>query len=196
MKKSINYFQTTFELLIKVYSEKLNKTTQLETFLIFLFLRQLPSSFGMFQMLQYTGMKKEDTPLQMTSFLNDLERELCCQQEAATMTVPAPATTLAVSQQPTPPQQPAKSATLSCCKGPRCENGVPNPAVTSHTKDRCHSVHPELAITHFQAALDQAKACMAKRAILSAQSGISDSIILNSGATGHYLKNCSYFTSL
>jgi hypothetical protein len=196
MRESINSFRTTFELLVKVSAGKLDKTT-LKTCWIFLVLKQLPSSFGTFRTLQYAGMKKPDTPLKISSFLNNLESELRRQQEAATMALPAAPTALAVSQQPQPSlQQPPRSGTLSRQKGPKCENGIHNPAVTSHTEDRCHAVHPELAVAHFQAALDRANTRMSKKAMLSAQLGVSDCIILDSGATGHYLKHRSCFTSL
>lgn len=37
---------------------------------------------------------------------------------------------------------------------------------------------------------------MAKRAMLSVNSGVQDTLILDSGATGHYLKHRTYFTKL
>ncbi|PLW46970.1 hypothetical protein PCANC_06498, partial [Puccinia coronata f. sp. avenae] len=136
MRESINSFRTSFELLVEVSAGKLDKTT-LETCWIFLVLKRLPSSFGTFRTLQYAGMKKPDTPLKMSSFLNDLESELRRQQEASTMASPTAPTALAVSQQPQPlSQQSSKSTTTSRRKGPKCENGVHNPAVTSHTEDR------------------------------------------------------------
>jgi hypothetical protein len=112
------------------------------------------------------------------------------------MAIPASSTALAVSQQPSLSQPANRPGTSSRRKGPKCKNGVHNPAVTTHTEDQCHAVHPELAIAHFQAAIDRANARLAKKAMLSAQSGISDSIILDSGATDFYLKHRSYFTTL
>jgi hypothetical protein len=67
--------------------------------------------------------------------------------------------------------------------------------LATHSEENCHSVHPEKAVAYFQAAMDRANAKVAKKAMLSVSSGVADAIILDSGATGHYLKHRSYFTS-
>ena len=43
--------------------------------------------------------------------------------------------------------------------------------------------------------MERASARINKRAMLSANTGVADTIILDSGATGHYLKFREYFTS-
>jgi hypothetical protein len=44
--------------------------------------------------------------------------------------------------------------------------------------------------------MDQASACLRKKAMPSAHSGIAEDIILDSGASAHHLKHCLHFTSL
>jgi hypothetical protein len=100
MKESINSFRTMFELLVKVLGSKLDKAN-LKMCWIFLVLKRLPTSFATFQTLQYAGMKKPDTPLKMSSFLKDLESEVCQQNKAAVMAASPTPTALAVTQ----PQQ-------------------------------------------------------------------------------------------
>jgi hypothetical protein len=73
------------------------------------------------------------------------------------------------------------------------QNGVHNPMVTGHSEENCHAAHPEIAATFYQAAMDRANTRVAKKAMLSAHSGVANTIILDSGATGHYLRHRSYF---
>jgi transposase InsO family protein len=150
-------------------------------------------------------MKKQDAALDLSSFLKDLESEIRRQAEASSIAITTPsATALAVSQpnntsipqsNNTHSSQPTQTKSNNSKKNRvRCENGVHNPAAT-HSEDDCHSVHPEKAVAYFQAAMDRANARVAKKAMLSVNSGVADSIILDSGATGHYLKHRSYFTT-
>jgi hypothetical protein len=181
---------------VEVSGKKLDKVT-LETCWIFLVLKCLPTSFGTFRTLQYAGMKKPNTPLSMSSFLKDLKNKLRRQQEAENKAVPssftAP-TALAVSQ--TQPQNSSQSKSNARKNRPRCENGTHNPSVTSHSEENCHVAHPDKAVAYYQAAMDRASAHLGNKAMLSAYSGIADAIILDRGATAHYLKHWSYFTSL
>jgi hypothetical protein len=94
MQQSINTFQQTFQLMIKVSSSKFDKKT-LEAVWVFFALKQLPASFTMFRTLQFTSFKSESTTVTMTKFLLELETELRRQQESSAQ-LAATATALTV----------------------------------------------------------------------------------------------------
>ncbi|OAV85015.1 hypothetical protein PTTG_30867, partial [Puccinia triticina 1-1 BBBD Race 1] len=97
MKESINLFRNTFDLLLEVANEKLDKPT-LETCWVFLILKRLPTSFKTFRTIRFSNLKEMDDTLELSSFLKDLEAELRRQQEAeSTIQGTSNATALAVS---------------------------------------------------------------------------------------------------
>ncbi|OAV85162.1 hypothetical protein PTTG_30738, partial [Puccinia triticina 1-1 BBBD Race 1] len=81
MKDSINLFRNTFDLMLEVANNKLDKPT-LETCWIFIILKRLPSSYATFRSLRFNSLKGLDDTLELGSFLKDLEAELRRQQEA------------------------------------------------------------------------------------------------------------------
>jgi hypothetical protein len=97
----------------------------------------------------------------MCSFLKDLESEVHQQNEAAVMAVSPTPTALDVTQ---PHQaQNFKPGNSSWKKGPKCKNGVHNPAVTGHSEENCHAAHLEIAAMFYNAAMDWANARVAKK---------------------------------
>jgi len=193
MQKSINLFRQTFHLMIEVSNSKFDKKT-LEAVWVFFILKRLPASYSVFRTLQFSTLKSGNSEISMTTFLKDLELELRRQQDTANQ-LSATATALAVQQAPRNSQHTQGTSSSNQkrqTRRPVCSNGTHNPA-TAHSEDDCHQLHPEKAIAYFKAAIDRVNNSAAKRALLSANSGVSDEIVLDSGASGHYLKHRHYF---
>jgi hypothetical protein len=188
MQKSINTFCQMFQLMIEVSSSKFNKKT-LEAVWVFFVLKQLPSSFTMFRTLQFASFKSEATGVTMNKFLNDLETELCHQQDSIAQ-LSATASALAVQRAPGPTANHTERKSR-----PFCTNGVHNPECTGHTPANCYQLNPAKAAAYTQGLLDQTNAAIAKKALLSVNSGVAGANVLDSGASGHYLKKQEYFTS-
>ena len=69
---------------------------------------------------------------------------------------------------------------------------------TNHAPENCYQLNPNKGMAYHQAALDRLKAAAGVNPSsgLSVGQGISDSIVLDSGASAHYLKHREYFTGL
>ncbi|KAI7947245.1 hypothetical protein MJO28_009153 [Puccinia striiformis f. sp. tritici] len=156
---------------------------------------------SLFKTLQFTILSAPGAKLVMITFLSDLELEIKRSVEplatasAVAMTVQR-ANEVARQYNSSRSNTPASSGQRP--KNPRriCENGVHNPA-TSHTAENCHQLHPERAIAYHQAALDRLNTTgVNPKAGLSVLRGICDAIVLDSGASGHYLKHREYFLHL
>jgi hypothetical protein len=116
----------------------------------------------------------------MDKFLEKLETEVRRQGKSQAI-LSSTSTAMAISHQPAAPSGPKKKG-----KRPFCSGGVHNPE-TSHTKDDCHQVHPEKAITYHQATARENP-----QAHLRTEADLSDTIILDSGAWrwhGRYLSD-------
>lgn len=193
IKEALNTFRSTFQLLVEVTTGKLDKKT-LETCWIFFLLKRLPPSFSIFRSLKFAQLKTSE--ISLNSFLTDVEDELRRQGELAKQnelaeTANLSGAALLVSTQAKMSGKQSSSRRMR----QRCENGVHNPA-TNHSEEDCHAAHPEKAAAFHQAALEKANSRIANKAMLSVNCGIVDSIILDSGATGHYLAHKSYFKTL
>ncbi|PLW38782.1 hypothetical protein PCASD_12562 [Puccinia coronata f. sp. avenae] len=196
MQQSINTFRQTFQLMIEVSSSKFDKKT-LEAVWVFFALKRLPASFTMFRTLQFASFKSESTTVTMSKFLLELETELRRQQES-TAQLAATATALAVrsaasGRTPTSANPPSNLSEKK--RRPFCTNGTHNPECTGHSPADCHQLNPAKAAAYHQGLLDKANAALAKKALISVNSGVADAIVLDSGASGHYLKRKEYFTS-
>ncbi|POW15070.1 hypothetical protein PSHT_07190 [Puccinia striiformis] len=205
MLQCIENFRTTFKLMIEVSTgpDGFDKRT-LDAIWVFFVLRRLPPSYTVFRTLQYSSWKRIHNEIVMTKFLSDLETELRRKLEAQSQSISS-AAALAVypsNQRNSNPKSTAPNQGSSNFNNPNrgsnrrptCQNGVHNPA-TTHSEENCHQAHPEKALAYHQAAIDRMKANSSNRALLSVNSGISDAIVLDSGASGHYLKHREYFTS-
>lgn len=126
----------------------------------------------------------------MTCFLKDLETKLRRQQESSAQMVTT-ASALAVNHQ----YSNSSSDSNKKYKNRRafCSNGVHN-SETSHSEENCYQLHPEKAVAFHQAAINRVNGTSAKRALLSVNTGVANAIVLDSGASGHYLKYCDYFS--
>ncbi|PLW10334.1 hypothetical protein PCASD_21665 [Puccinia coronata f. sp. avenae] len=190
MQKSINSFRQTFHLMIEVSASKFDKKT-LEAVLVFFILKRLPPSFNMFRTLQFSTFKSYSNTITMTKFLMELETELRRQQESQAQ-LTAVASALAVQRAP---PNPIQSNPLERKRRPFCTNGTHNPECTGHTLSECHQLNPAKAAAFAQRLLDKANAALAKKALLSVNAGVADAIVLDSGASAHYLKSRDYFTT-
>ncbi|KAI7948485.1 hypothetical protein MJO29_010150 [Puccinia striiformis f. sp. tritici] len=202
MQASINTFRSLFKEMLEVSSSRFDKKT-LEAMWIFFVLKRLPSCFYVFRTLQFSSWK-ENSDFSMSSFLSNLEVELRRQKEVQTQAT-ATASALATTQNSRPnngfnqPSQYQGSNNNNSNRGRGrrtfCSNGVHNPD-TNHSEENCHQAHPEKALAYHQAAIDRVKGgSSSNRALLSVNSGVSDAIVFDSGASGHYLKHREYFTS-
>ncbi|KAI7943896.1 hypothetical protein MJO28_011424 [Puccinia striiformis f. sp. tritici] len=196
----INEFRATFQSFVEVTAKRFDKKT-IEALWIFWILIKLPPSFSLFKTLQYSVLSVPEAKLAMTAFLSDLEQEI---KRSADQSSSSPALAMAAQRAndsnrnnyparfngpTTSGQKPKNSRRI-------CENGVHNPA-TSHTPEHCYQLHPDRAIAYHQAALERiASAGVNPKAGLSALRGITDAIVLNSGASGHYLKHREYFINI
>jgi transposase InsO family protein len=151
-------------------------------------LRRLPSSFNVFQTLQFAKFK-DDENIEMDKFMEELETEVRRQCESQAI-ITSTSTAMAVSQQPAVPSTQKKKG-----RKPYCSGGVHNPE-TSHSEENCHQIHPEKAIAYHQAAIDRVTGKSNPRANLGTKSSLQDGIILDSGVSSHFLKHRSYFHSL
>jgi hypothetical protein len=189
MQKSINTFRQTFCLMLEVSASKFNKKT-LEAVWVFIILKKLLASFSMFCSIQFSSFKDKSSSITMFKFLWELKTELRQQQESIAQLTPA-ASALAIQCQPNPVKKVKKK------HRPFCYNGTHNPECTGHTPTECHQLHPAKAIAYHQGLVDKANASLAnKKALLSINSGVAYAIVLNSGASSHYLKQNEYFTTL
>ncbi|KNZ49675.1 hypothetical protein VP01_485g1 [Puccinia sorghi] len=73
VKEALISFQSTFQLLVKVTTGKLDKET-LETCWIFFLLKRLPASFSVFWSIQFANLKHSKVSL--STFLIDIENKL------------------------------------------------------------------------------------------------------------------------
>ena len=66
----------------------------------------------------------------------------------------------------------------------------------SHTEENCRKLYPQKELEHYQNAIDCAKGRSNAMASVGVATDLGDSIILDSGALGHFLKNKAYFHCL
>ncbi|KNZ53792.1 hypothetical protein VP01_3133g2 [Puccinia sorghi] len=184
-QEALNSFRSTFQLLVEVTMGKLDKKTP-ETCWMFFLLKRLPASFSVFRSIQFANLKHSD--ISLSTFLKDIESEIRRQTEIQA-SASFQATALSVT-----PQSKSKSTPGSRPPCQRCKNGIHDPA-TAHSEANCHAA-PEKAAAFHQASLEKATARIAKKAMLSVNSGVPDTIILDSGATRHYLRHQTYFVKL
>ncbi|KNZ50766.1 hypothetical protein VP01_424g3 [Puccinia sorghi] len=145
LKETWTLPSTTFRLLVEV-SMNFDKTT-LEAVGVIFALKRLPLSFSVFRSLQFAGFKTNPASLSMDKFLTDLELEVRRQREKADKLVSS-SLALAVSQ-----AQNLQSGLKGSC--PKiCSKDVHNPE-TAHSPNECFQLHPEKAITFYQAAIDR-----------------------------------------
>lgn len=79
---------------------------------------------------------------------------------------------------------------------PFCSDGKHNP-LTGHPEAECHQLHPERAIAYYQSVLErqgQGKTEVHRSHCLSTNL-VPNAVILDSGASGHYLKDRMLFSS-
>ncbi|KAI7958287.1 hypothetical protein MJO29_006504 [Puccinia striiformis f. sp. tritici] len=196
----INDFRVTFQTFLEVTAKRFDKKT-IEALWIFWILIKLPTSMSLFKTLQYSVLSAPEAKLAMTPFLSELEQEIKRSADPST----SPALAMAAQRVNEANRNSYHSRTnaspSSSGQKPKnfrriCENGVHNPA-TSHSAENCHQLHPDRAIAYHQAALDRITSTgVNPKAGLSALRGITDAIVLDSGASGHYLKHREYFINL
>lgn len=189
MQKSVNNFRTAFRRVVEV-SSKFDKKS-LEAVAVVFALKRLPMSFSVFRQLQFASFK--DDNIDFNDFLQHLEVELRRQDEAA-IQLAASSKALAVAQSL---GGDTSSTSNSKKKGrrPYCSNQTHNPEA-SHSVEDCWQLHPEKAIAFHKAAMDRFIARTGPRASLSLEFNLHDTIILDSGASSHFLKHKAYFSSL
>ncbi|EHS63375.1 uncharacterized protein PGTG_21550 [Puccinia graminis f. sp. tritici CRL 75-36-700-3] len=186
---TIKDFRSTFQLFIEVTAKKFDKTT-VEALWIFWILIKLPTSLALFKTLKFSVFGDSKATFSMSTFLSELERELLRQAEPT-----ATANALAVTKNQVKSNQPKQGNNGQRRKRRVCENGVHNPE-TSHSAENCHQLHPELAIAYHQAALDRINgAGINPKSGLSVNRAVTDAIVLDSGASGHYLRKKEYFNT-
>jgi hypothetical protein len=174
--------------MLEVSASKFNKKT-LEAVWVFFILKRLPATFNMFCSLQFSSFKDKSSGINMSEFLWELKTKLRQQQESITQ-LSAAASALAVQRQTPPVEKVKRKHHLFC------SNGTHNPECTGHTPAECHQLHPAKAIAYHQILINKANAALANnKALLSVNSGVADAIVLDSGASGHYLKRNKYFTT-
>lgn len=118
----------------------------------------------------------------MDTFLSDLELKIQ-QQSESIKTTQAPALNVSCTQ-------PSNSSWNKNQKQRTfCKNGSHNPN-TSHSTNKFHQIHPKLAIAHHQAALSQiTNKIQPGKENLSHCETSPNLVILESGASAHYLKH-------
>ncbi|OAV84912.1 hypothetical protein PTTG_30956, partial [Puccinia triticina 1-1 BBBD Race 1] len=188
MDKSITDVRHAFQHLHEVGCKKFG-TDALHSMAVIYALRRLPPPFNTFRTLQFGSFKDDKNP-DMEDFLRAVEVEVRRQHEAQVQQASA-ATALAVSQLTNPSSDPSKKKSRRAY----CSNGRHNPDAT-HPESECWQLHDDKAIAFHQAAIDRMKAKSQARASLGTKSNFQDILILDSGASGHFLKNRAYFSSL
>ncbi|PLW40718.1 hypothetical protein PCASD_09320 [Puccinia coronata f. sp. avenae] len=131
-----------------------------------------------FLSLQLANFK--DDEIKFNDFLKDLEVKLSCQAKTQVQ-LASTARALAVSQPPTSsPGQPS----LAPARIPLLLHPNVPPAIIVEE------------LEHYQRVLNRAKSCSNQTASLGISTGLGDFIILDSGASGHFLKHKAYFHHL
>lgn len=189
MDKSIDSFRHCFRSLTEV-STKFDKAS-LEAVSVIFALKRLPPSFSVFRHLQFAGFKGDDD-IGFEKFLEDLEIEVRRQREAQQQLLASAARAMVVA----PSHNDSGPGSSTKKKGRRfCSNGKHNPDA-AHPESECFQLHPDKEVAFHKAAAEKANARIPPRASLSVASIKLDSIILDSGASGHFLKDRQYFHSL
>ncbi|OAV85594.1 hypothetical protein PTTG_30406, partial [Puccinia triticina 1-1 BBBD Race 1] len=185
MDKSISEIRHSYRHLCEVGAKKFGKEGLTAMAVVFA-LRKLPPDYDTFRTLQFKEFKDSE-PIEMETFLRSLEVEVRRKRESLQEAVAA-STALAVSQfqQGADPKKKGRKV--------QCTGGKHHPDAT-HAKSECFHLHKDKAIAHHQAAIERLTKSLPK-ASLGAKSDFKDVIVLDSGASGHYLKDCSYFLSL
>jgi hypothetical protein len=153
----------------------------------------------MFRSLQFSLFKDDSATVTMTKFLTELETKLRRLRESEAQRATA-ATALAFQRSANPPNPPQRTPQPNNPPGskkprPFCSNGTHNPECTGHAPSKCNQLNPARGLAYHQGKIDKLNAPASKKALLSVNSGVANSIVLNSGASGHYLKCRNYFTS-
>jgi hypothetical protein len=189
MQRCINTFRQTFNLMIEVSTSKFDKKT-LEAVWVFFVLKRLPPAFTMFRTLQFASFKTDSTDVSMSKFLTELETELRRQQESSAQLAATNAATALAVQRANYSNSPAsgEKAPSEKKRRPFCANGVHNPECTGHSKADCNQLNPARALAWHQAEINRLNASAGNKALLSVNAGVADSIVFDSGASGHYLK--------
>ncbi|KAI7946129.1 hypothetical protein MJO29_012517 [Puccinia striiformis f. sp. tritici] len=186
----INNFRATFQLFAEVTSKKFDRAT-VEALWVFWVLIKLPANFAVFKSLQFVALNAADADLSMNHFLGDLELEIKRQSES-NGSISSAALTVS-SRNQTQRSNQTSGSNRSKFTRRICTNGVHNPE-TSHTADQCYQLHPDRAIAYHQAALDRINSgSINPKSGLSVNPGLSDAIVLDSGASSHFLRNKDYF---
>ncbi|PLW41870.1 hypothetical protein PCASD_05550 [Puccinia coronata f. sp. avenae] len=205
MENSVTAFCAAFRRVVEI-SAKFDRKS-LEAVAVVFALKQLPASFAVFRQLQFASFK--DDEIKFDDFLTELEVELRRQAKAQLQQASA-ARALAVSRlpasqaptpfpAPTPASVPPPAASSNKRQGwrpPPCANGVHDPTCTTHTKENCWHLYPHKEMEHYQKAIDRVKSRSNPTASLGVSTDLSDTIILDSGASGHFLKHKAYFHTL
>jgi hypothetical protein len=168
--------------------------------------KRLPASFAVFRQLQFAGFK--DDNIKFDDFLKDMEVEICHQAEtqqqlalaARALAISHPVAPSTPSPAPLAPTQQQSTGSLKNKRRgklqPPCSNGAHDPSATSHMEENCWNLHPHKEVEHYQQAMEHAKAKFNPTANLSVKTNFQDLIIVDSGASGHFLKHKAYFISL
>ncbi|PLW13868.1 hypothetical protein PCASD_19703 [Puccinia coronata f. sp. avenae] len=205
MENSVTAFRAAFRRVVEI-SAKFDRKS-LEAVAVVFALKQLPASFAVFRQLQFASFK--DDEIKFDDFLTELKVELRRQAKAQLQQASA-ARALAVSRlpasqaptpfpAPTPASVPPPAASSNKRRGwrpPPCANGVHDPTCTTHTKENCWHLYPHKEMEHYQKAIDRVKSRSNPTASLGVSTDLSDTIILDSGASGHFLKHKAYFHTL
>lgn len=187
LSTAINQFQELFRLLREVSAGKFDNHT-LEAMWTYHILEQLPESFHVFKSLRYASFKDADR-IELRSLLADLEMVLRRQEKTASNNA-----ALLVKHSTQSTLGSNNSDSQKPRRRPFCFDGKHNP-LTSHTEDQCHQLHPERAIAYYQGLIEKQhqNKDSGHRAHCLTATLLPNSVILDSGASGHYLKDRSLF---
>lgn len=153
-------------------------------------LEQLPKNFHVFKSLRYSRFKDTDK-IELRSLLANLKTELTRQDKSVSLNsallVKAPID-LGTGHSREDNHKP-KRRTF-------CSNGKHNP-LTTHSEADCHQLHPERTIAYYQSLLEKQGQGRSEvhRSHYLLTTLVPNMVILDSGASGHYLKDQELFSS-
>ncbi|OAV85167.1 hypothetical protein PTTG_30733, partial [Puccinia triticina 1-1 BBBD Race 1] len=189
MDKSITALRHAYRNLCEVAAAKFGKNGLTAMAIVFA-LRKLPSSFATFCTLQFKEFKefKEGDVIEMEPFLGALEMEVRRQRESLPQ-VPSSSTALAVSSSHNSSDAPKKKSQRNQCRDGKHHPDAPHP------ESECFQVHSDKVIAYYQAAIDKLSGKLSSKANLGSTGDLRDAIVLDSGASGHFLKHKTYFVA-
>lgn len=182
-------FRELFRLLREVSAGKFDSHT-LEAMWSYHILERIPKSFHIFKSLRYSRFKDTEV-IELQSLFTDLETELRRQDKLTSSN-----TALLVKAPIGSGSGPNHKGTRKPQQRAFCSNGKHNP-LTTHSEAECHQLHPERAIAYYQSIMEKQNNRKEESHCGHCLSSglLSNSVILDSRASGHYLKDKGLFNT-